>query len=422
MMTETTDAWIDMHPEVDFTVLDSGDGYLWTSWRDGHNHIYLYRFDKNNPLSGPAKVEAQLTHGDWEVESIDAVDVKQGVVYFSANEGDWRQKNEYVVGLNGQSFHRISKQDGSHFADFDPKNSKYYVDDYSALTTPPSASLCSIEGSCTPFWQARSVEAYNLLTPKFVDFKAADGTTTLQGTILLPTGGPMMANGKFPLIVNPYGGPGAQTVRNAWLGGDLFDQILARQGFAVLHVDNRGMANRGKAFALPIKHHFGPIELSDQVDCVKQALQQFTQLDGDRLGFWGWSYGGYFTLFAMEHSDLFKSGVSVAPVSNWLLYDSIYTERYLGLPKDNPDGYKDSSPVNFAADLHGKLLEVHGTSDDNVHMQNTIQMVNNFIDAGKQFQLMVYPRKTHGIAGKAARTHLFHMIDDHFLETLAPGK
>lgn len=422
MMTETTDAWIDMHTEVDFMLLDSGDGYLWTSWRDGHDHIYLYRFDKNNPLGGPAKMEAQLTHGDWEVESIDAVDAKQAIVYFSANEGDWRQKNEYAVGLNGQNFHRISKQDGSHYADFDPKNAKYYVDDYSALTTPPSASLCAVDGSCTPFWQARSVEAYNLLTPKFVDFKAADGTTPLQGTILLPTGGPMMANGKFPLIVNPYGGPGAQTILNAWLGGDLFDQILARQGFAVLHVDNRGMANRGKAFALPIKRHFGPIELSDQVDCVKQALQQFPQLDGDRLGFWGWSYGGYFTLFAMEHSDLFKSGVAVAPVSNWLLYDSIYTERYMGMPKDNPDGYKDSSPVNFAGDLHGKLLEVHGTSDDNVHMQNTIQMVNNFIDAGKQFRLMVYPRKTHGIAGKAARTHLFHMIDDHFMETLAPGK
>ena len=157
-------------------------------------------------------------------------------------------------------------------------------------------------------------------------------------------------------------------------------------------------------------------------DSVKQALQQFPQLDGNRLGFWGWSYGGYFTLYTLEHSDLFKSGVSVAPVSNWLLYDSIYTERYMGLPKDNPEGYKDSSPVNFAGDLHGSLLEVHGTSDDNVHMQNTIQMINGFIDAGKQFDLMLYPRKTHGIAGKAARTHLFHLIDNHFLETLAPGK
>jgi dipeptidyl-peptidase-4 len=423
MMTESTDAWIDMHPEVDFKLLDSGDGYLWTSWRDGHNHIYLYRFDKQNPLSGPAKMEAQLTHGDWEVESVDAVDAQQGIVYFSANEGNWRQRNEFAVGLNGQNFHRISKQDGSHFADFDPKNAKYYVDNFSALTTPPSTSVCSVDGSCTAFWQPHSVEAYNLLTPKVVDFKAADGTTTLEGEILLPPpGGPMISNGKVPLIVNPYGGPGAQTIRDFWIGYDLFDQILARQGFAVLHVDNRGMANRGKAFALPVKHHLGPVELSDQLAAVKQALEQFPQLDSSRIGFWGWSYGGTFTLYAMEHSDVFKSGVSVAPVSNWLLYDSIYTERYMGLPKDNEAGYKDSSPVNFAADLHGKLLEVHGTSDDNVHVQNTIQMVNNLINAGKQFRLMVYPGKTHGIAGFAARTHLFHMIDDYFLETLAPGK
>lgn len=423
MMTESTDAWIDMHPEVDFKLLDSGDGYLWTSWRDGHNHIYLYRFDKQNPLSGPAKMEAQLTHGDWEVESVDAVDAQQSIVYFSANEGNWRQRNEFAVGLNGQNFRRISKQDGSHFADFDPKNAKYYVDNFSALTIPPSTSVCSVDGSCTAFWQPHSVEAYNLLTPKEVDFKAADGTTTLEGEILLPPpGGPMIANGKVPLIVNPYGGPGAQTIRDFWIGYDLFDQILAQQGFAVLHVDNRGMANRGVAFALPIKHHFGPVELSDQLAAVKQALEQFPQLDSSRVAVWGWSYGGTFTLYAMEHSDRFKSGVSVAPVSNWLLYDSIYTERYMGLPKDNEKGYHDSSAVNFAADLHGKLLEVHGTSDDNVHMQNTIQMVNNLINAGKQFRLMMYPGKTHGIAGFAARTHLFHMIDDYFLETLAPGK
>ena len=423
MMTETTDAWIDMHPEVDFKLLPAGGGYLWTSTRDGHNHIYLYHFRKEDPLGGPAELTTQLTQGDWEVESVDGIDEKQGIVYFSANDDDWRQRNEYAVGLDGKNLHRISSQDGTHRADFDPKNTKYYVDNYSALTTPPTVSVCSVDGSCNSFWKARSVEAYNLLTPKFVEFKAADGATTLQGTILLPPeGGPMIANGKAPLIVNPYGGPGAQTIRNAWLGGDLFDQVLARQGFAVLHVDNRGMANRGKVFQMPIKHNLGPIELADQIAAIKQALQQFPQLDGNRIGFWGWSYGGYFTLYAMEHSDLFKSGVAVAPVTNWLLYDSIYTERYMGLPKDNEKGYHDSSPVNFAADLKGKLLEVHGTSDDNVHMQNTIQMVNNFIDAGKQFQLMMYPGKTHGIAGKAARDHLFHMIDDHFLETLAPGK
>jgi dipeptidyl-peptidase-4 len=423
IMTESTDAWIDMHREVDFHLLNSGDGYLWTSWRDGHNHIYLYYFDKQNPLSGKAQMVAQLTHGDWEVESIDGVDDQQGgMVYFSANEGDWRQRNEFAVGLNSKNFHRVSKEDGTHETDFDPKNTKYYVDSFSALTIPPRVSLCTTAGACTAFWESHGAEAYNILTPKFVDFKAADGTTTLQGTILLPPGGPMIANGKAPLIVDPYGGPGAQTVRDAWLGFDLFDQILAQQGFAVLHVDNRGMANRGKAFALPIKHNFGPVELSDQLASVKQALEQFPQLDGNRIGFWGWSYGGYFTLYALENSDIFKGGVSVAPVTDWHNYDSIYTERYMGLPKDNEDGYRKSSPVNFAAKLHGNLLEVHGTSDDNVHMQNTIQMINQFIETGKHFQLMLYPGKTHGIAGLAARTHLFHLIDDHFLEILAPGK
>ena len=422
MMTETTDAWIDMHPEVDFQTLSSGDRYLWTSWRDGHNHIYLYQFDKQKPLSSAATMVAQLTHGDWEVKSIDGVDEKQGVVYFSANQGDWRQTNLYAVGLDGQNFHRISKEDGSHFADFDPRNSKYYVDRYSALTTPPAVSLCTIDGACNAFWNARGVEAYNLLTPKFVDFKAADGTTTLQGVVLLPEGGPMMVNGKAPLIVNPYGGPGAQSVLDAWGVVDLFDQVLARQGFAILKVDNRGMAGRGKAFAVAVKHNFGETEFNDQMAALKQALQQFPQLDGDRLGFWGWSYGGYFTLYTLEHTDMFKGGVAVAPVTDWRNYDSIYTERYMGLPNDNAEGYRKSSPVNFAANLHGNLLEVHGTSDDNVHMQNTIQMVNAFINSGKQFQLMVYPGKTHGIAGMAARTHLFHMIESHFEEILAPGK
>ena len=423
ILSETTDAWIDMHPEIDFQLLSSGDRFLWTSWRDGHYHIYLYQFDKQNPLAGDAKLVAQLTRGDWEVESINAVDETAGVVYFTANEGDWRQSNVFSVGLDGKNFHRVSKEDGTHGPNFGPAKTKSYVDNYSALTTPPRMSLCTTDGACTPFWQSRSVDAYNLKAPKLVEFMAADGTTKLLGTLLLPDGGPMMANGKAPLILNPYGGPGAQYVRDAWPNErQLFDQILARQGFAILKVDNRGMANRGKAFAIPIKHHFGTVELDDQMAAIKQALQQFPVLDGSRMGFWGWSYGGYFTLYTLVKTDAFKAGISVAPVTDWHNYDSIYTERYMGLPSENESGYRASSPLNFAGDLHGKLLEVHGTSDDNVHLQNTIQMTNAFINAGKQFQLMLYPRKTHSIAGTAARTDLFHRIEDHFEQYLAPGK
>ena len=423
VLTESTDVWIDMHPEVDFELLASGDRFLWTSWRDGHNHIYLYQFDKQNPLAGEAKLVAQLTHGDWEVESINAVDEAQGVVYFTANKEDWRQANVFAVGLDGNNLRRITKEDGTHGANFGPVKTKSFVDTYSALMTPPRMSLCTNDGTCNPFWTPRSVEGFNLIAPKAVEFTAADGKTKLLGTLLLPEGGPMMANGKVPVILNPYGGPGAQNVRDAWGGATfLFDQILAREGFAVLVVDNRGMANRGSAFAAPIKHQFGAVEFEDQMAALKQALAQFPQLDASRLGFWGWSYGGYFTLYTLQKTDIFKTGVSVAPVTDWRNYDSIYTERYMGLPKDNEEGYRKSSPVNFAADLHGNLLEVHGTSDDNVHMQNTIQMVNGFINAGKQFELMLYPRKTHGIAGKAARSHLFHMIEDHFEKDLAPAK
>jgi dipeptidyl-peptidase-4 len=423
MMTESSDAWVDLHPETEFLMLQSGDRYLWTSWRDGYYHIYLYQFDKQNPMATTAQLVQQLTHGDWDVESIEGVDEKQGIVYFIANEGDWRQANLYAIGLDGKNFHRVSQQDGAHAATFDPANAKYYVDTYSSLTTPPSFSLCTVSGQCNAFWKPRSIEQYNLPVPKKVEFTAADGKTKLLGTVLLPTGGPMMANGKAPLILNPYGGPSAQTARDAWGGASYyFDCILARRGFAVLRVDNRGMGNRGKAFAASLRRNFGKNEFDDQIASVKQALQQFPELDGNRLGFWGWSYGGYFTLYMLTHTDMFKAGVAVAPVTDWRLYDSIYTERYMGLPKDNEGGYKNSSPVNFASDLKGNLLEVHGTSDDNVHFQNTVQMVNAFINSGRQFDLMIYPRKTHGIAGKQARTHLFHLIQDHFEETLAPGK
>ena len=423
ILTEKTDVWIDMHPEIDFEMLATGDRFLWTSWRDGHYHIYLYQFDKQNPLAGEAQQVAQLTSGEWEVEAIDAVDEADGVVYFTANEGDWRQANVFVVGLDGKNFHRISKENGTHGPNFGPAKTRAYVDSYSALTTPPSVSLCTLDGPCMPFWQSRSLDAYNLKDPKPVEFKAADGTTTMLGTLLLPDGGPMMVNGKAPLILSPYGGPGVQFVRDAW-GGDraLFDQILARQGFAVLKVDNRGMANRGKAFAMPIKHNLGENELNDQMAALKQALQEYPQLDASRVGFWGWSYGGYFTLYTLEKTDQFKAGVAVAPVTDWRNYDSIYTERYMGLPGENEEGYRKSSPVNFAGDLHGSLLEAHGTSDDNVHVQNTIQMTNAFINSGKRFELMLYPRKTHGIAGKAARTDLFHRIEDHFEQNLAPAK
>lgn len=418
MLSETSTAWVELRESDIFKILSSGDRFLWPSWRDGYTHVYLYRFNKSAPLSAPATLERQLTKGEFEVESVDGVDEKSGTVYVTANASDPRQRQIYAVKLDGSGgMQPISREPGSHKADMPEKLvPAYYVDTFSAAMTPPTMSLCKIGGTCSPFWESRAVTQYNLLPPKNLALKAADNKTTLFGTLLMPPAAVIAAHGgKVPLITNPYGGPGAQNVRDAWGGTNyLFDVILARAGFAVLHVDNRGMAGRGRDFTAALKGHFGETELSDQLAALDQVLAANPQLDPNRIGWWGWSYGGYMTCYAMTHSNRIKAGVSVAPVTDWHLYDSIYTERYMGLPGDNEEGYRKSSPVNFAADLNGRLLIAHGTSDDNVHIQNTIAMIDNLIAADKAYDLQLYPRKTHGIAGKSARVQLFHRIQNQF--------
>jgi dipeptidyl-peptidase-4 len=223
------------------------------------------------------------------------------------------------------------------------------------------------------------------------------------------------------LIVNPYGGPGVQSVTNRWGDALLFDELLAQHGFAVLHADNRGMGVRGRAFAQAAYHNFGPIQLEDQLTVVDAALAQYPQLDKKRLGWWGWSWGGSFTIYALTHSDRFSAGVAVAPVTDWRDYDSVYTERYMSEPAEFASGYHDFSVVNSAANLKGHLLLVHGTGDDNVHMENSVQFIQQLIEAGIPYDLQIYPRKTHSIAGPDVRTHLFNRILAEFEEYLKPA-
>ena len=412
ILSEKSPNWVPVND--DFTVLDSGDKFLWTSWRDGHTHIYLYDFDGKQPLSRPAQLERQITKGDFEVSSVESV--KGDEVFFTANAEDVRQKNLYATKLDGSNMRRISREHGTHAVSFADK-ADLYADTYSSLMTPPRLSLCRPTAGCSaPVWSSHPVEEYGLIPPKAVTFKAEDGTV-LEGSLLLPP--QATAEKKAPLVNNPYGGPGAQSVVDAWGGtAFLFDQVLAREGIAVLHVDNRGMAGRGQKFAAAVRHHFGDLEIKDQYAAVEQALEANAQLDGSHLGWWGWSYGGFMTLMATTHSPIFKASVAVAPVTDWRNYDTVYTERYMGLPQDNADAYKRSSPVNYAGSLHSHLLIAHGTGDDNVHLQNTIQMTQAFIDAGKQFDLMLYPRKTHSISGPVAKTHLYHLILDHFKHEL----
>jgi dipeptidyl-peptidase-4 len=405
---ETPGAWIDFeHVEVKF--LKSTGQFLWPSWRDGTMQIYLYSFDKQDPMAADAKLERQLTKGDFEVLGIAGADEAAGAVFFEANKDDPRQKQIFSVKLDGSDLKALSTEEGEHSAEFSD-DGKYYSHMYFGPHAAPSISLCAVGGACHPVWKAHDeINEYGLREPKYLEFKADDGTV-LYGRLLLPPDTP--ATGKIPLIVNIYGGPAAQMVEKGVPSA--FDEILARKGFAIFAVDNRGTPGRDRKFQTAIRHEFGAIELKDQLTALDQLLAQYPQLDKDRIGIWGWSNGGSMTLYAMTHSDRFRAGVAVAPVTNQENYDSIYTERYMGLLKDDKAGYEQSDVTRSADKLHGALLLVHGTSDDNVHFQNSIQMINALINAGKPFRLMIYPNKTHSIAGKDARVHLFTMIEDHF--------
>ena len=385
--------------------------FLFTSWRDGNTHLYLYSYNTKDPLAGDATLVRQVTHGDWEVIGLAGIDRKHGLIYYTSNETDPREQMLWEIHMDGTGKKLLSTRHGVHRISFAPDN-LHYVDSFSSVMKPPVAGMCILSGACTAFWESRPLNGYKLVAPIMFSAKASDGTT-LYGQLLMPPD--MHRKASVPLIVNPYGGAEVQTVLDQFGGQTfLFDQLLMQHGFAVLHVDNRGMGNRGRTFAEFAFRDFGPVQLQDQLTVLDQVLAQHPQLDPKRLGWWGWSWGGTFTLYSMTHSDRFVAGVCVAPVTNWDLYDSIYTERYMGLPSENAQAYRKDSVVNTAARLHGKLLMVQGTGDDNVHMQNTIQMIQQFVTADVPYRLLLYPRKTHAIAGPDARTHLFNAILQQF--------
>jgi len=367
-------------------------------------------------MSADAKLERQLESGDYEVIAVNGVDEALGTVFFTANKADPRQEKIFSVKLDGSGMQSISPEAGNYTASFSD-DGKHFVETHSATLRPPRILLCAPGGNCYKVWEGRSVADYDPIAPKALEFKAEDGTV-LYGYLILPRNTDASPKIPIPLIVHIYGGLADQIVRDSWGGTNaLFHQILANDGFAVFAVDNRGTPNRGKKFSAATRLQFGRVELKDQLTALDQLYAQFPQLDRTRTGMWGWSNGGSMTLYALTHSGRFKAGISVAPVTNWRDYDSIYTERWLGLPKDNARGYDDSI-VSAASSLRGSLLLVHGTSDDNVHFQNTIQMTDALIKAQKQFRLMVYPDKTHGIAGSGTKTQLFHMMEDFWNKEL----
>jgi len=407
-LSEDDPNWINVSDDLYF--LKDGKRFLWSSERSGYRHLYLY------DLGG--KQLAQLTKGDWEVSAVDGVDEAKGLVYFTAAEKSPLERQLYRVVLDGSGFARITKEDGTHAAVLAP-NASAFVDTFSSTAAPPRQDLYRADGSHIATINENKVAEladYHLSPVEFVAVKTHDGVE-LNASIVKPPD--FQPQKKYPVLIYTYGGPHAQVVRNAWGGATfLWHELMAQKGYIIFSVDNRGSAGRGHAFETPLHFRLGAQELSDQRDGV-QYLKSLPYVDANRIGIWGWSYGGHMTLHAMfEVGDDFKAGFAGGPVTDWRYYDSIYTERYLGLPQKNEKGYQDSSPVKYAAQLKGKLLIAHGTGDDNVHFANTLSVINDLIEAGKYVEVLAFPGRGHGVSDPPARSVLMQRVTQFFLDNL----
>ncbi len=405
VLTEADRYWINIGDVYRF--LRDSDQFLWSSERDGHRHLWLY--------STEGEERARLTQGPWEVESIAGVDETHKLAYYLSNEGSPVENQLWRVGFDGGSKTRISEGHGVRTINMAP-GAGYYTELFSNVTTPPATTLRAADGKQIAVLREpdRGVgDDYELLPEELVQIKASDGTT-LYARLIRPAGS--HAGRKYPAIVTVYGGPGVQSVRNAWPGAT-WERAMAERGFVMWELDNRGGAGRGHAFETPLFRRLGTTELEDQETGVRHLISMGF-VDPARIGVTGWSYGGYMTLNCLLNApDLFRAGFAGAPVTNWRNYDTIYTERYLGLPSENEDGYRDSSAVTWAGKLKGRLLIAHDIEDDNVLFQNTVQMAVALEEAGKQFGLVPYPQKTHGLTGPI-RKHLYETMTDFFEDAL----
>jgi dipeptidyl-peptidase-4 len=401
--------WINVKDDLRF--LADGKRFLWTSERDGgFRHIYLYSLD--------GKLESQLTRGEWEVRGIAGFDEANRRVFYLSSEPSPIETHLYSIKLDGSDKRRLTGEPASHSVSI-PPGCEYFLDTYSSLKSPARRVLRTSDGSEYAVYHEADpkFKDYELLPTEIVKIKAADGKTELYARLIRPAG--FQAGRKYPAIVMVYGGPQAQSVRNAWMGLS-WDQVLAHKGFVIWQVDNRGSSGRGHEFEAPLYRKMGQVELDDQRAGVRH-LVSMGFVDPARVGIYGWSYGGFMTVNAMLNAgDIFHAGIAGAPVTNFANYDTIYTERYMGLPQDNPDGYTGTNLTLKAGNLKGKLMLVHNLDDDNVLFQNMLQLTDSLQRENKQFEFMLYPQKSHGVSGPVRR-QLLEGITAFFEKELRPG-
>jgi len=407
--TEKDDAYISVDDDLTFL---NNNQFIWTSTKDGYNHIYL--------MNNNGEEVRQITNGDWPVTKLLGIDEERGKVYYQSAQPDPMQRQVHRIDFDGNDQKTIADKPGTNAVKFS-KTYDYHIWTHNAANEPHKVALHKRGGAKVRQLVENNelesrMEDYNFVDKEFFQFETKDGTN-LNGWLMKPTD--FDPNEEYPVFITIYGGPGAQTVTDEWGWTNfIYYQMLAQNGYVVVSVDNRGTGGRGEQFQKMTYMNLGKFESIDQVQAAEYLGNQ-DYIDEERIGIFGWSYGGYLTLLSLARgSDVFKTGVAVAPVTDWHFYDNIYTERYMRKPSENQEGYRESSVLHKIDSIKDNFLLVHGTYDDNVHPQNSMKLIQNLIKSNKQFNSEFYPNKAHSINGGITRYHLFSRITKFLEENL----
>lgn len=410
VLNEKDKAYVDVTDNLTFL---KDNSFIWTSEKDGFNHIYLY--DKNG------KLKNQVTKGKWEVTNYYGLDEKTNTVFYQSVENGSINRDVYKISLDGKNKVRLSQFTGTNAATFSP-NFQYYINTFSSAAQPTTYTLNDAKfGKQVQVIEnneslAAKLKSYNLPSKEFFVLKTAKGNELNAWMIKPKDFDPAK---KYPVFMYQYSGPGSQQVNNEWNStDDYWFMMLSQQGYIVACVDGRGTGFKGADFKKVTQLQLGKYEVEDQIDAAK-VLGNYAFVDKARIGIFGWSYGGFMASNCiMKGNDVFKMAIAVAPVTNWRFYDSVYTERYMTTPQENASGYDDNSPINHVDKLKGKFLLIHGSGDDNVHVQNSMQMMEALIQANKQFDSQIYPDNNHGIYGGKTRIQLYTKMTNFIKENL----
>lgn len=410
VLNEKDNAYVEVTDNLTFL---NDNSFIWTSEKDGFNHIYLY--DKMG------KLKNQITNGNWEVTAYYGLDKKTKTVYYQSVENGSTIRDVYKIGLDGKNKAKLSSQVGTNTANFSP-DFQYFINTYSSAAQPTVYTLNNakdgklIQSIIDNKALAEKLKKYNLPSKDFFELTTEKGNK-LNAWMIKPKD--FDANKKYPVFMYQYSGPGSQQVDNKWnTTNDYWFMMLSQQGYITICVDGRGTGFKGAAFKKITQKQLGNLEVEDQIDAAT-VIGNYAYVDKTRIGIFGWSYGGFMSSNCLfKGADIFKMAIAVAPVTNWRFYDSIYTERYLQTPQENASGYDDNSPINFVSKLKGNFLLIHGSADDNVHVQNSMQMIEALVQANKQFDWAIYPDKNHGIYGGKTRIQLYNKMTTFIKEKL----